>query len=147
MNKKLFNFFLILLVALLFIGCNGVPKTAQLTLSLDPNPAPYDYGIDGWPFTITVTEQNGVGVTLTEFTFKTYNNNNQLLSTDVFGTETFINEWFNTDYLSAFSSLDHDMYRNNNISGISYAIISVEGVDDNNVPVSTEARIDFLPFL
>jgi hypothetical protein len=146
MNKKLFNFFLILLFALLLIGCNGVPKAAQLNLSFDPNPAPYDYGIDGWPFTITVTEQNGVGVTLTEFTFKTYRQNNQLISTDVFDSDDII-EWFDTDYLSAFSSLDHDMYRNNNISGISYAIISVEGVDDNNVPVSTEARIDFLPFL
>jgi hypothetical protein len=147
MNKKLIGFLLILLFAILLIGCNGVPKTAQLKVSFEPNPAPYDYGIDGWPFTITVSEQNGVGVALTEFTFKTYNNNNQLISTDVFGTDIFINEWFDTDYLSAFSSLEHDMYRNNNMSGISYAIITVDGVDDNNVPVTTEARIDFLPFL
>jgi len=144
MNKKLFNFFLILLVALLFIGCNGVPKTAQLTLSLDPNPAPYDFGTDSWPFTLTVTEQNGVGVTLTEFTLKTYNNSNQLLSTDVFDSNEIIDR-FDTNYVSAFHSLDHNTRRNNNISGISYAIISVEGVDDNNVPVSAEARIDFEP--
>jgi hypothetical protein len=145
MNKKLFNFFLILLVALLFIGCNGVPKTAQLKLSLDPNPATYDSGLDGWPFTITVTEQNGVGVTLTEFTLKTYNQNNQVISTDVFDSDDIIDR-FDTNYVSAFSSIDHDLHRNNNVAGIKYAIISVEGVDDNNVPVIAEARIDFLPF-
>ena len=91
-----------------------------------------------------MTEQNGVGVTLTEFTLKTYNNSNQLLSTDVFDSNEIIDR-FDTNYVSAFHSLDHNTRRNNNISGISYAIISVEGVDDNNVPVSAEARIDFEP--
>jgi hypothetical protein len=146
MNKKIIASIFILLFALLLIGCNGVPKAAQLNLSFDPNPAPYDYGIDGWPFTLTVTEQNGVGVTLTEFTFKTYHQNNQLISTDVFDSDDII-ERFDTNYVSAFSSLDHSMYRSNNTSGIRYAIISVDGVDDNNVPVSAEARIDFLVFL
>jgi hypothetical protein len=146
MNKKLIRSLLILLFALLFIGCSGVQKTADLDLSFDPNPAPYEFGTDSWPFTITVTEQNGVGVTLTELTFKTYNNNNQLLSTDVFDSND-IADSFGTNYLSAFSFLDNDLSRANNINGIKYAIISVDGVDDNNVPVTAEARIDFLPFL
>jgi hypothetical protein len=146
MNKKLISSILILLFALLFIGCSGIQKTADLDLSFDPNPAPYEFGTDSWPFTITVTEQNGVGVTLTEFTFKTYNNSNQLLSTDVFDSEEIIDR-FDTNYVSAFSSIDHNTRRNNNTSGIKYAVISIEGVDDNNVPVSAEARIDFLPFL
>jgi hypothetical protein len=145
-NKKIFYFIFVAFFLLLMSGCSGVQKTADLDLSLDPNPAPYEFGTDSWPFTITVTEQNGVGVTLTEFTFKTYNNSNQLLSTDVFDSEEIIDR-FDTNYVSAFSSIDHDLVRSNNVNGIKYAIISVEGLDDNNVPVSAEARIDFLPFL
>ena len=146
MNKKLLNIIFILLFALLLIGCSGVQKTADLDLSFDPNPAPYEFGTDSWPFTITVTEQNGVGVTLTELTLKTYNNSNQLLSTDVFDAEEIIDR-FDTNYVSAFSSIDHNLARANNINGIKYVIISVEGLDDNNVTVTTEARLDFLPFL
>jgi hypothetical protein len=145
-NKKLLNIIFILLFALLLIGCSGVQKTADLDLSFDPNPAPYEFGTDSWPFTITVTEQNGVGVTLTELTLKTYNNSNQLLSTDVFDAEEIIDR-FDTNYVSAFSSIDHNLARANNINGIKYVIISVEGLDDNNVTVTTEARLDFLPFL
>jgi len=121
MNKKIFNFLLILLVSLLFIGCNGVPKTAQLKLSLDPNPATYDNGINGWPFILTVAEQNGVGVTLTEFTFKTYNSNNQLLATDVFDSNDIADK-IDNNYLSAFSSVDLDLSRSDNTNGIKYAI-------------------------
>ena len=84
MNKKIFYFIFVAFFLLLMSGCSGVQKTADLDLSFDPNPAPYEFGTDSWPFTITVTEQNGVGVTLTELTLKTYNNSNQLLSTDVF---------------------------------------------------------------
>lgn len=146
MNKKLLNIIFILLFALLLFGCNGVQKTANLDLSFDPNPAPYEFGTDSWPFTITVTEQNGVGVTLTELTLKTYNNSNQLLSTDVFDAEEIIDR-FDTNYVSAFSSIDHDLARANNVNGIKYVIISVEGLDDNNVTITTEARLDCLPFL
>ena len=146
MNKKIFYFIFVAFFLLLMSGCSGVQKTADLDLSLDPNPAPYEFGTDSWPFTITVTEQNGVGVTLTEFTLKTYSNSNQLLSTDVFDSEEIVDR-FDKNYVSAFSSIDHDLVRSNNVNGIKYAIISVEGLDDNNVPVSAEARIDFLPFL
>ena len=146
MNKKIFYFIFVVFFLLIISGCSGVQKTADLDLAFDPNPAPYDSGADEWPFTITVTEQNGVGVTLTEFTLKTYNNSNQLLSTDVFDSND-IADRFDTNYLSAFSSIDHDLARANNTNGIRYVIISVKGVDDNNITVTTEARLDFLPLL
>ena len=69
-----------------------------------------------------------------------YNNNNQLLSTDVFDSDEIIDR-FDTNYVSAFSSIDHDLARANNTNGINYVIISVEGIEEKNGPVSAEARI------
>jgi len=42
--------FLALTLMLILSGCSGLPKTALLSVSIDPNPIPYDSQKEGWPF-------------------------------------------------------------------------------------------------
>ena len=56
--------FLALSLMLILSGCSGLPKTALLSVSIDPNPVSYDSQKEGWPFLMTISESNGVGVTV-----------------------------------------------------------------------------------
>jgi len=135
--------FLALSLMLILSGCSGLPKTALLSVSIDPNPVSYDSQKEGWPFLMTISESNGVGVTVSSIRFDGYNQEEELDDTDIFYEETII-DWFESDYIPAFSSIQSDILASGITAG-DHSIVTVTGVDDNNNPIEATGRIDFLP--
>ncbi|MFZ2330097.1 MAG: hypothetical protein WAW45_00660, partial [Atribacterota bacterium] len=103
--RKTFIFFTITLIMISFCaGCTGteVPKTAQLSISADPNPVPC--GNDGkWYYELVIKENNGIGVTINVLIFRTYDDSGKLL--DEHDSSDDIKDFFKTDYVSAFSNI------------------------------------------
>ena len=133
--------FLALTLMIILSGCSGLPKTAKLNISLDPNPAQYSSEDGKWHYTMTISESNGVGVTLSSLRFDEYNQEEQLYYTQ-FLYEKDIIGWFKSNYVPAFSMLQSGV----KYSGTAkYTIITVEGIDDNNNPIEATSRIDYLP--
>ena len=126
-------------------GCSGLPKTAKLNISIDPNPVPYDSESENWPFDIVLDESNGVGVTLISLRFDSYDQEEQLIDTTIWyeADEEKITSLFGSNYLSAFSSLQGDVSHNDPL--FKYTLLTIEGVDDNNNPIEATGRADFLP--
>ena len=133
--------FLALTLMVVLSGCSGLPKTAELNISIDPKPVTYDSQDEGWPFLITISESNGVGVTVSSIKFDSYNQEEELYDTDLFYEETII-DWFKSDYISAFSSIQSNILRKGDSK---YNIMTVTGLDDNDNPVEATTRIDWLP--
>ena len=122
-------------------GCSGLPKTAKLTISIDPNPVPYSSEDGKWHYTMYISESNGTGITVTSLTFTGYTQEDELTGTTILDAEEFF-EWFETDYVPAFSTIQNNI----NHSGTSvYSIVRVAGIDDNDNPVEATIRIDYLP--
>lgn len=92
---------------------------------------------------MTISESNGVGVTVSSIRFDGYNQEEELYDTDIFYEETII-DWFESDYIPAFSSIQNDILASGITAG-DHTIVTVTGVDDNNNSIETTDRIDFLP--
>ena len=135
----LLSFILIIVLS----GCSGVigPKTAKINITIDPNPVPYDTEDEEWSFNVMLSESNGVGVTLISLRFDSYDQQEELVETQIVYEEDII-DWFDSNYLPAFSSLSSWIW----YAGIGkYAIITVAGVDDNDNPIEATERVDYLP--
>jgi|AntAceMinimDraft_14_1070370.scaffolds.fasta_scaffold06167_8 hypothetical protein len=134
---------LVFILMLVLSGCSGVtgPKTAMLNISIDPNPVPCSSEDGKWHITMTISESNGVGVTLTSVRFDSYDQTDQLYHTQFLYEEDII-DWFESNYIPAFSMLQSGIVAS---STGKYDIGTIEGVDDNNTPVEATTRIDWLP--
>ena len=133
--------FLVLTLMLILSGCSGLPKTAKLNISIDPNPVPCSSEDGKWHYTMTISESNGVGVTLTSIRLDSYNQAEELYYTQLLYEEDII-DWFESNYIPAFSMIQNGIVSS---SSRKYAIITIEGVDDNNNPIEATGRVDFLP--
>jgi hypothetical protein len=122
-------------------GCSDLPKTAKINISFVPNPVPYNSASEKWSFDVTLTESNGVGVTLISLKFDVYDLEEELFHTYILYEEDII-DWFDSNYLPAFSSLQVSIYHT---SVKIYEILTVAGVDDNDNPTEATGRVDFLP--
>ena len=133
--------FLTLTLMVILSGCSGLPKTGKLNISIDPNPIPYSSEDVTLYFAMSISESNGVGVSIISLTFADYDQEEQLIGTQVLDASEFF-EWFGANYIPAFS-----MVRNDSITSgtFNYTTIIVAGVDDNNNPIEATGRIDFLP--
>ena len=134
--------FLAITLMLIFSGCSGLPKTAKLNISIEPNPVPY-FSEDGrWYFAMSISESNGVGISIASLTFSYYDQEDQLIGTQVLGVSEFL-EWFEANYIPAFSMIQCGSISNS--MAVKYAIITVEGVDDKDNPIEATERVDYLP--
>lgn len=89
---------------------------------------------------MSISESNGVGVSITSLTFSDYDQEEQLIGTQVLDAPEFF-EWFGSNYIPAFS-----MVQCGSISSgaFNYTIITVEGVDDKDNLIEATERMDFL---
>ncbi len=133
----LLSFILIVVLS----GCSGLPKTAKINITIDPNPVPYSSENENWSFDIVLDESNGVGVTLISIRFDIYDQAEELVNTQILYEEDII-DWFESNYLPAFSSLSSGTWYTGTDK---YAIITIAGVDDNDNPIEATGRVDFLP--
>jgi len=133
--------FIALTLMLILSGCSGLPKTAKLNISFNPNPVPCSSEDGKWHCTMTISESNGVGVTLTSVRFDSYDQEDQLYHSQFLYEEDII-DWFESNYISAFSMLKSDIVWP---SSRKYLAVTIEGVDDNDNPIEATSRIDFLP--
>ncbi|MBE3088678.1 MAG: hypothetical protein IMZ41_00180 [Actinobacteria bacterium] len=138
--------FLALALMLILSGCSGLPKTAKINITIEPNPVPYSSENQGWSFNIVLDESNGVGVTLSSLRLDEYNQDEQLSDTAVWGEEKIIGK-FGSHYLSAFSLLQGDIgyLVTPGEDFAKYIVITIEGLDDNDNPIEATGRVDFLP--
>lgn len=134
--------FLALTLMLILSGCSGLPTTAKLTISIDPNPVPCSSEDGIWRYAMTISESNGVGVTLTSIRFDSYDQEEQLYYTQFLYEEDII-DWFGSNYIPAFSILQNSSIGSS--SSRKYAIITIEGIDDSSNPVEATRRVDYLP--
>ena len=134
--------FLVLTLMLILSGCSGLPKTAKLTISINPNPVPCSSEDGIWRYAMTISESNGVGVTLNSISFYSYDQEEQLCYTQFLYEEDII-DWFGSNYISAFSMLQNSSIGSSNPR--KYMIITIDGVDNNNNPIEETVRIDYLP--
>jgi len=139
--------FLALALMVILSGCSGLPKTAKINISIDPNPVPYSSEDGKWHCIMNISESNGVGVTLTSVRFDSYDQAEQLYYTQFLYEEDII-DWFESNNIPAFSMLQSWVWwtsSSSNSSSRKYIAITIEGVDDNNNPIEATGRVDFLP--
>ena len=132
--------FLTLTLMLILSGCSGLPKTAKINITIDPNPVPYSSEDGSYHCKLILAESNGVGVTLTSVRFDSYDQEEQLYYTQLLYEEDII-DWFGSNNIFAFSILQSWTWWT---SGRKYIAVTIEGVDDNNNPIEAAGRIDFL---
>jgi len=133
--------FLILTLMVILSGCSGLPKTAKINITIDPNPVPYDSENEPWSFNLILTESNGIGVTLINLRIDEYDQEEELVDTTILDEEDII-DWFDSNYLPAFSALQVSLY---STTERIYDILTVTGIDDNDNPIEATGRVDFLP--
>jgi len=145
-SKIILAVLILSMMALIFSGCGGVsgPKTAKLNISIEPNPVPYDSEQGLWWYTMNISESNGVGVSITSLTFNYYDQEDQLIHTQVLVASEFF-EWFKTDYVPAFSAIQNGIDRTSENASEYHDIVIVAGIDDNGNSVEATVRIDYLP--
>ena len=137
--------FLALTLMVILSGCSGLPKTAKLNITIEPNPVPYSSENERWDLTLIFDESNGVGVTLSSLRFDDYNQEEQLFDTTIWYEEDII-YWFESNYLPAFSSLQSNIYYTApGDESAKYTVLTIEGIDDNENLIEATGRIDFLP--
>ena len=143
-KKSIILIFLALALVLVFAGCagDGILKEAKLTITANPNPAPYNEEIERWKFDLEIRERNGVGVTLNSMKINFYNENNDITTSQIENVDTII-EWFKTDYIAASSKISSPVRVT--LGKANYTIFAFEGIDDNSNPVEAAVRIDYLP--
>ncbi len=141
--------FLLLILVIVTSGCSGLPKTAKINITIDPNPVPYDSEAENWPFDIILDESNGVGVTLSSIRWDEYNQEEQLFLTLFIyeADEEEITSFFGSNYLPAFSSLQGEFgyYIVSGDEFAKYVVLTFEGVDDNENLIEATGRVDLLP--
>jgi len=115
------SLFLSFILILVLSGCSGLPKTAKINISINPNPVPYDSESGEWLFNLIFSESNGVGVTLISLRFDSYNQEEQLYYTQILYEEDII-DWFESNYLPAFSIESYNYNRTINITLIKGAL-------------------------
>ena len=145
MKKKIWISLLLSFILIIVLsGCSGVigPKIAKINITIDPNPVPYDSEDEEWLFHLILSESNGIGVTLTILRLDHYNQQEQLFGTQIL-YEAEITDWFESNYLPAFSALATWLYHTS--AEKKYEILTVAGIDDNDNPIEATGRIDFLP--
>jgi len=143
MKKSIWiSLFLSFILIVVLSGCSGLPKIAKINITIDPNPLPYNSETEKWSFNVILIESNGVGVTLISLRFDSYDQEEELFYTQILYEEDII-DWFESNYISAFSSLSSWVYHKN--AEKVYDIFTVVGVDDNGNPIEVTVRIDFLP--
>jgi len=103
---------------------------------------PYDSESGEWLFNLILSESNGVGVTLISLRFDSYDQAEQLCHTQFLYEEDIV-DWFDSNYLPAFSSLQAIIYHTSAI--LKFDILTVTGVDDNDNPIEATGRVDYLP--
>jgi len=144
--KKQKRVWISLLLSIILIvvlsGCSGLPKTAKINISISPNPVPYNSETGEWLFNVIFSESNGVGVTLTSIRFDAYDQAEELVNTQILDEEE-ITDWFESNYLPAFSALSSWIFHTS--TTIIYDILTVAGVDDNGNPIEATERVDYLP--
>jgi hypothetical protein len=144
--KKQKRIWISLLLSIILIvvlsGCSGLPKTAKINITIDPNPVPYNSGTGRWSFDVILSESNGIGITLTSLRFDSYDQQEQLYNIQILDEEDII-DWFDSNYLPAFSSLSSWIYHTSVV--LKYDILTVAGIDDNNNPIEATGRVDYLP--
>jgi len=133
--------FLALTLMVILSGCSGLPKTAKINITIDPNPVPCSSEDGKWHITMTISESNGVGVTLTSIRFDSYDQAELLFHTQFLYEEDII-DWFESNYIPAFSMLQNSIVSSGSMK---YTVLTIEGVDDNENPIEATVRIDFLP--
>ena len=139
--------FLAITLMLILSGCSGLPKTAKLNISIDPNPVPCSSEDGKWYCTMTISESNGVGVTLTSVRNDSYDQAGQLYRTQFLYEEDII-DWFGSNYIPAFSMLQSGIVWSSSSSSSSsrkYIAVTIEGVDDNENLIEATGRVDLLP--
>jgi len=140
-NRVWISLLLSIILIVVLSGCSGLPKTAKINITIVPNPVPYDTEDEVWWFHLIFSESNGVGVTLISLRFDSYDQAEELVDTQILYEED-ITDWFDSNYLPAFSTLSNWIWH----TGTSkYNIITVAGVDDNDNPIEATGRVDFLP--
>jgi len=140
-NKILVPLILVVILMVVLSGCGGV-KTAKINMTIDPNPVPYSVENERWGFTLILSESKGIGVTLTSLKIESYNQEDELIATTIWDEEV-LNEYWETNYIAAFYSLQMGLAHKS--VNFAYAIITVEGVDDNGNPIEATVRVDYLP--
>jgi len=136
--------FITLALIVILAGCSGLPKIAEISIIADPNPVSYSSEDENWHYTMNISENNGVGVTVSNLIFNSYSQEDELEGTTFVDAEEFF-EWFGTDYIPAFSTIYDGIRHTNNTPVSHYSIVSVAGIDDNGNPVEATVRIDYLP--
>ena len=143
-QKKIWISLLLSLILIIVLsGCSGLPKTAKMNMTIDPNPVTYNSETKKWAFTLILNETNGIGVTISSVRLDSYNQEEQLINTQIWYEEDII-DWWGSNYLPAFSAIGKGKFSHNS-SKFRYTILTVEGVDDNNNPIEATGRVDFLP--
>jgi hypothetical protein len=132
---------LILVLGLFLSSCSGVPKTALLTISINPNPVPYSSEDGKYHYNMVISENNGVGVTLTSLRFDSYNEDEELVHSQFLYAAEII-EWFDSNYVPAFSYINSGILHT---GPAKYSLVTVEGTDHNGNPVEAVVRVDYLP--
>ena len=116
--KKQKRIWISLLLSIILIvvlsGCSGLPKTAKINISISPNPVPYNSASEKWSFDVILTESNGVGVTLISLRFDVYDLEEELFHTYILDEEGII-DWFDSNYLPAFSALSCWFYQSSGL--------------------------------
>lgn len=132
----------VLLILISLSGCTGV-KTASLEISFDPNPVYCEN--NGLHWRVIISETSGVGVNLKTIVQDVY------VGVDYNGNwhtfnEAWIEEEWDTSYLSAFSSIDFNagMGTCEGNTGITIKC-KVTGIDDNGNPIEAIGEVDLLP--
>ena len=140
-KKQWIVLFIVLTLIVILAGCSGLPKIAQLSISVDPNPVPCSSEDGKWHYTMTISESNGVGVTLTSVRFDSYDQEDQLYHSQFLYEEDII-DWFESNLIPAFSMLQFGVI----YSGTGkYTILTIEGVDDNSNSIEAIGMVDLLP--
>jgi len=133
--------FLALTLMVILSGCSGLPKTAKINITIDPNPVPCSSEDGKWYFTMNISESNGVGVTLTSIRLDHYDQAEQLYNTQFLYEEDII-DWFESNYIPAFSMLQNSIVSSGSMK---YTVLTIEGVDDNENLIEATSRVDYLP--
>ena len=142
MKKKIWISLLLSFILIIVLsGCSGLPKTAKINITIDPNPMPCSSEDGKWHCTMIISESNGVGVTLTSIRFDSYDQAEELYYTQFLYEEDII-DWFESNYIPAFSMLQSGIVWSGSRK---YIAVTIEGVDDNNNPIEATERLDFLP--
>ena len=143
-KNKFWIWLIVAVVSLAMLsGCVGLIETAEVVLTFEPNPVPYDSQFEGWKFSLVFTETGGVGATFNQLRFDSFNQGDLLIHTTMWYEEDYPS-WWGSNYLGAYSSFGKGTFWHRNPE-MKYKIITVSGIDDLGNFIEATGRVDFLP--